>query len=463
MKYFKVLGLFLYLFSSPSYSMDVQEFIEFAKKNDPATKASVLSVESAKSTLRRSELLTAVQLQLTAGAMDDQRPTQNPNFQGTRTAASQFSLGFMQRTEYGLSWSLSQNYQKTHIYDAALTAVPEPEYYDSFPKLEVSVSLWRNFLGQEVSSEKSALRSQLLAELERAELNWTLRENELKDIFETFVTDRESLKIQTESFKRAQQILTWVQSRVRRNLADESDLYQAQAAVAARELDLLSSQKTFQDSEKRILQILGDGKALESLKLSNFNPTSLDVQSGSPKLRRDLRVKQRVFEAQAYSSLAEIEKIKPELTLSGMVLSQGRDLEFSEARNNEFSGQDQWQIALQLKIPLNQKRSSEIKSGLEAAANSQKQFEEAVGLEQSLTWEQTLTSAQNLKKQLELVNELERIQKLKADNEQRKIRLGRSTAFQVLTFETDYSEIRAKKLQLELAARRFARSLKLFE
>lgn len=451
------------LFSVSAFSMDVGEFIEFAKKNDPATQASVLALESAKSTLRRSELLTAVQLQVLAGSMDDERPTQNPNFQGTRTAASQLSLGLMQRTEYGLSWSLSQNFQKTHIYDAALSAIPVPEYYDSFPKLEVSFSLWRNFLGREVSAEKNAARSQLLSELERAEMNWILQENELKDTFETFVTDRESLKIQAESFKRAQQILSWVQSRVQRNLADESDLYQAQAAVAARELDLLSSQKKLEDSQNKMRQILGESLSLDSLRLSNFDHSSLQLLPVPAKFRRDLKAKRMVFEAQVEAAVSEIEKLKPELTLSGVVLSQGRDPEFSQARDQEFSGQDQWQISLQLKMPLNQKRISEIKSGMRASMQSQSHLQQAIDKDQNLTWQQTLSTAQNLKKQLQLVNELERIQKLKADNEQRKIRLGRSTAFQVLTFETDYSEIRAQKLQLELAARRFVRSLKLFE
>jgi outer membrane protein TolC len=74
----------------------------------------------------------------------------------------------------------------------------------------------------------------------------------------------------------------------------------------------------------------------------------------------------------------------------------------------------------------------------------------------------TVEQSRQLAKQLGLVKNLENIQKLKLDEERKKLNQGRSTTFQVLSFEQDYNNARAQRLSVELGAQQFISNLRMF-
>jgi outer membrane protein TolC len=162
--------------------------------------------------------------------------------------------------------------------------------------------------------------------------------------------------------------------------------------------------------------------------------------------------------------VAQKEKHKPQLNLSVMGLHQSRDKKFSEAQSNLLEGnKDELQVALTLNVPLNQLDEAKYRDGYEALKQSQSLMEKARKEDESLTWENTVHLASQLKQQLTVIRELEGIQKNKSNAEQDKFNRGRSTLFQVLSYEQDYLSTRSQRINMELQIRQFLAQLSMFE
>lgn len=450
---------------SQAQVLTLQEYKKQVFETDPKTISLRLQVESFDQVKSQADTLTGVNVFANAGWLDDQRPTTNPGFQGNQTLAETLTLGLQQQTAYGLKWSLSQNYQKTDIRNASSTAVPQPKYYDNFPKLELTLPLWRNWLGRETQSDQTQLRMQLETQSKKAQINWIQRQNEIDEIYHRLLSQQETYQIQKDSLARAQKILQWSESRYKRNLIDEGDLFQAQAAVQSRELNLVSAKNALQIAARDFNSLLGlnhDEVQLQ-LKSENIQLTRFDLNKNESKKRLDIELQNNQIELQKQNYLAQNEKMKPSLDLQVQGWTQGRDVTYTSAQKNTFEDEDYLFIGVGFSMPLDQLRASKIRTGYNQLAETQDLMEKVRQRDLALNWQNTVEQAAQIKQQLEILRNLEDLQRKKADSERAKLNQGRSTTFQVLNFEQDYLLTRNQRIQVEFQARQFLNSLALFE
>ena len=442
-----------------SYKAQVME-------KDPETQAALERKKGAEASQNSAELLTGVNLFGTTTSLEDERPTSNPSFQGTKTKVEGFSFGLQQQTRLGLRWALSQNVTRTHIVGAGAAFVPNPKYDDAYPKLELTMPLWRNLLGRETSGDVDQMKFQARANAKQAEIAWIQRQSTVEEIFYRVLSSQESFDIQKDSLARAERILSWTDNRVKRNLVDASDLYQAQAAVASRKIDMVNAETQLKDVSRTFNSLRGvaGDKVPEKLTGADLDLKRLKLERSAAKLRLDTLAQKDLFESSAALYRAQREKNKPTLDFTVQAYAQGRDYANAAADVNKSNEKVNYVYAgVNLVVPLDQFKASSARSGFASLEKSQKLLEEARVRDEKLTWEETADQADSLAKQVTLLRELETFQKKKADAERDRLNRGRSTTFQVLSFEQDYALIRSQRIQIEFQARQFINSLALFE
>lgn len=445
-------------------TLSFSRFKEQVLEKDPKTQALQLQWQAAQRTVEQAELMTSVHVFANAAYLDDQQRKSNPGFQGDRTVGNTLGLGLQQQTPYGLKWSLSHNVQKTDIQNASTQAIPEPKYYENLPKLELSLPLWRNWLGEETQGDQKQLRMQSEIQAKKAEVDWINQESEIEMTYYRLLSRQEAYQIQQDSLERAEKILKWSQSRFDRNLIDEGDLVQSKAAVKARELDVATALTDLQVAARDFNQMRGleGDKVVEKLQGSEIPMGRLALKASEQKQRLDLEIQKNQIEQLKAQSLAQKEKIKPSLDLQVQGWTQGRGLTYTSAAGRTFGDKDYLYVGLAFSMPLNQGKAARVRSGYSDLARVQDLQEQSRLSDVGLNWLETVDRADQIRKQIEILRELERLQKKKADSERDKLNRGRSTTFQVLSFEQDYFSARNRRIAVELEARQFINSLALY-
>lgn len=445
-------------------SISLKQYMELCQSKDPSVQAAKMAQEGTRLTENNARLLTGVNLFANGSFMNDGRPTANPTFMGDKTDFNSLTLGLQQQTSFGLMWALSHNYAYTNIHNASF--IPMPKYYDMYPKLELSIPLWRNWLGSETKAGQEQLENQLQLQKINSELARIQKDNEVKDAFYNLATQQKAYEIQKDSLQRAEKLLTWSESRSSRNLADKSDVYQTQALVSARKLELMGAEVKLKEAARvfnSFLEIDADTVGYRLL-VDEIDSKALDLSRAQAKSRLDLLLQKENLKSAESNYLSQKEKNKPSLNLSMSLLKQGRDVTASGAQSKITSeNKDYQQVALTFNMPLDVGNMSDSKEGYALLAQSQALAEKARVKNESIQWKNAIDQAQMLSDQLKIVRDLESVQKSKADLERSKYNNGRSTTYQVLMFEQDYVNSRNQKLSLELQVRRFLTSLDLYK
>lgn len=463
MKLGVIAGLMLTCSLAWTQTLSLEEFKKQVMEKDPQTQAILEQKRGAELTVNQADFLTSVNLFATSTYLDDQRPTSNPTFQGSRTLVNGLSAGLQQQTRLGLKWALSQNVQKTEIEDAAL--IPQPKFYDAFPKLELAIPLWRNLLGNEISAEQDQLRFQARAQMKQADIAWIRQEALIEEAYYNLLSQQEAYEIQKDSLTRAQRILEWSRTRVQRNLSDETDLFQSQAAVASREIDLTAAETNLRSARRQFNAYRGvAGEDVpEKLVGSDIDLKKLKLDKNLQKIRKDLKAQSDLNQSQAAAYGAQKEKSKPNLDLTLQAQTNGRAATYTRAQKNTWEDQDYLYVGVNFSMPIDQLKASNVREGYTKLENSQRLIEKARLRDETLTWAETVDRAEQINKQLELLRHLEVVQRKNADSERNRLSRGRSTTFQVLTFEQNYNAVRAQRIQAEFQARQFINQLNLFE
>lgn len=468
MNTFTLISLFFLHLTNTSIAQTLSftEFQAQVHQLDPSWRAAELNEAGSHLLTDEADSITEIQFTSQLSYLKDRRPTANPSFQGDQTDYHGLMFGFKQQTSWGAQWSITQNYGHTQIFNAATTAIPVPDYYDSFPKLDFNISLWRNFAGAEVSAQIMKAQKMSVLRSKASELERLQKEIEIEDAYNTAASLQQSYEAQKDGFERAEKLLAWTRKRIARNLADNSDVYQSQAAVAFRKLELISTKTNLSKAIEKFNSLRGvaSNELKETLQLSDVNSQTLILSKNNIRVRKDIRLKEFEIESNEASYRALREQHKPQLDLSLSALDQGRDVSKSEAQSKVFhDSKDYLQVAVTLNIPLNQFKESDFRKGYNLLSESQIYKDKSRTLDESIAWKNNVDFALQLHDQLTALQELEGFQKNKANAEQDKFNRGRSTLFQVLTYEQDYITARSQKINIELQARQFISQLKLFE
>jgi outer membrane protein TolC len=448
-------------------ALTLEDYLEEVREKNGAVRGLKISTEA--KTLRRFEgsLFFRPSFFLNSEYYDDQRPTNAPTFQGTQTLRHTLRGGLSQSFRTGTKATFSYNYFKTQINGVNPALIPNRKFFDVSPQIEITQSLWRNFLGSEFeASEKAQIA---LVDAQKWNDQYLAKQILLnaENAFWRLYVAQTSLIVLEDSLERAKKIRDWNANRVRNNLTDESDLVQSEANLQSREINLQDI-KTEIDTALRdfnsFRQVEGEEVNLEGTKGKD---SSYILDAALPpkiKIREDVRA----FLANKELALANAElgrqRNRPNLDLYASYSINGRDANsYRDAHDMAMTNTRPFSIyGIRFTMPLDISALNDYKKAYaQEVTASDLQFKRKQ-YEVDREYEILRERFENFKKRLKLTQRMVQIQEKKLTVEKRRYGQGRTTTFQVLQFEQDFAETQLLKLRYERELITVYNQLKLF-
>ncbi|MCB0368529.1 MAG: TolC family protein [Bdellovibrionales bacterium] len=439
------------LFNLNSFALTLDEYLNLVRQNNLSYQSFKLQKESAEGLINESELIFSPQIFANANIGHDKKLSSPPMLIFDDTKTSNYSVGLAKQFEFGLETKLYYQLGQTDFVGATFSNGAPNAYWDASPKVELKLPLLANGFGRAARANSEVITQQNLSQkyANQAQMDNLLVLSE--SAYWRLVAARESVSIQKQALSAAESILEYVAKKEKMNLGDNADVLQAKALVENANLQLLQAENEEKVAIRNFNKYLNIDLSAKVSKLESYN-YDLIQQAEIPKNRPGDRFDIKAAESQALLSnaSAKIQKEKNLATLDlyGNYALNGRNEALNEAlQNTDQSQRDTAFIGVKFSMPLNFSANEKARLGAEQAMKSAELNRKYKIYEQEQDWYNLTEKFEEAKKTLSLALKMEEAQKNKLKNERQRLHQGRTTTYQVLLFEQEYSQAQAAKIQ----------------
>lgn len=314
-------------------------------------------------------------------------------------------------------------------------------------------SLWRDSFGHATSlrhrGEQQELQSRRAALIYEKQLLLI----DLEAMYWDYVTLKQEEQIRSTNLQTSRDLLKWMQGRVNKLAAEKADLLQIQALVSGQQLDLITAQNQLASLVTRLQS------ALPQIKLEEFQvPTETLIQerplrsliSGTkdgPPQRWDM-LSSRALAQQAELEAKKIrEQLKP---LFDVYVGYGQNgisdtfyNSWSHAGNERYSGT---RVGVNFSVPLHRGLANKQFKSAQLQAEARRLEAQNQTRTSEFGWTDLERRQKVLQAQTQEASRLSEFQNQKVIEERRRYKIGRSTLFQLVSFEIEAAEASARRL-----------------
>ncbi|MBF0297271.1 MAG: TolC family protein [Oligoflexia bacterium] len=456
-------------------TLTLEEYLEQVQGKNQGIIASKESSSAYKSKSQEGELLFAPSLFATTQTLNDEKHTANTLSLGDRTIVDTYSAGVSDITKFGLQSKFSYTLNHYDIRGASPLYVPKPKYYEAKTGVELIFPILRNYLSTEYKAMSSATLATSMANYYGESYKQKMILAEAEMTYWRLVLARETVIIQKDTLERSEKIRDWNNDRFNKQLADKTDLLQSEAATEGRRIELQMALDEEQSAMRAFNSIRGiDGdRVMEALNRldygdkKNYSANVVNMEKiPTPEfknMRDDVKAQeQQKFAINASSQISK-QKITPILDLYGSAYLNGREERFGKTASESISTHyPTLAIGVKFVMPLDFALTKELNNGylLEkqgAEINFQKKL-----FDQKREWHDLVKKLDEAKKRLKLTALLAESQQLKLKHEREQHKKGRSTTFQVLTFEQDYATAKLNNIRTKTEILKILAQMKTF-
>lgn len=441
-------------FTKNSFALSLDEYLEQVKNQNLGYLAANQNAEAYELLKKKAKLVTAINLYgyTEKGFVEQNQALQIVRYNKVYNQKNQ--VGFTQTSDFGLSTNLYYSLNQV-IYKGLITSSPNPSLassnYQAIPTLELSLPLWQNLLGSSTQASKdSTYFSNESQKLTAKSISLSSLIDSEKAYW-TLVYARKAVKIQENALESARQILSYVTKREKMNLGERGDVLQARALVETKQLLL----KQAQNDEKIATRNFNKQRYINSdevtEKLEDFDLKKLQnflvpkIMAGN---RFDVKADEANMKAAVAAAKVEEENNKPNLSLYGSYSLNQIEKSADQAFSNSFAQKgNSGKIGVSFSMPINFGLTSDIRQGAVKTASSARINYRQKVFDQENDWQNLIQNMSSYKENLALAIAIEAAQKSKLENERKLLKQGRTSTYQILLFEQDYSNSELTTLQ----------------
>lgn len=461
--------LFILTFDLPrafgGETLSLEDLLTLAGRNSETVQAVDKSIQSIESDISSRDLLLSPQINADLASTYDSRSTLSPS---KRFHAQLLEVSLTKLFSTGTTLSFTGGHQITDLSTSDSTAAGTRNIGEW--EVRLSQALWRGAFGRDTrlrhNSEEAELKSRTIGAL-------TTRQNffmNLESVYWDLALALKQEQIQKTTIQLSKTVEKWTRDRVNRFNAEPTDLLQAQALVSNRELSLIGIRNTIAALKNQLRELipnfdpsawtlnlnsLEDDRPLESLMLSSAGsnePVRLDTLTSIYSAR------------QAEVDAARIDdSLRPKLDAYVSYGQNGSDERFGPAWNNaadpSFSSA---RVGVALSVDLDWRLKNDRRRAAELNAQSLTLQAQARKRSSEVGWSDLQRQVTELRAQVKEARRLADFQTCKADAERRRYRLGRTTVFQLITFEVDATEAELQVYRLLADLRKVESRARLF-
>jgi len=420
-------------------------------------KGAIEASQGASLRVNEGETIYSTNLFATGQNVNDKRPNSMTAFQGDQTKYKSLEFGLSKATSFGLSGKVYYNLSDTNLMNTNSTYVATPSYSDGSLRFELNQPLWQNSFGRQFRKmvEVSSAQAQSSSYSKKYESQMLLFEAELR--YWKLSAVRETIEILKTNLARTETQATFNKTKFERNLTDETDYLQSKAQLKARQLDL----QTALDDEREAMHLFNSAREIDQETVTDdvvIPPveeiiSKLAIQKNLPGPRNDVRAAMEGTKALQAASEISRDKLLPDLSLFSQGSINGRDEKTTNAMSDSF-GRDHPYLAFGVKLtfPLDFKMRKEIQAGYTKESAGAQRTLKKKELDQNTEWQNLCTKIERIRERLVLAKDLKDAQKTKLDQERIRQRNGKTTTFQVFSFELEYLSAQLNLVQMKSAA-----------
>ncbi|MEQ1877770.1 MAG: TolC family protein [Bdellovibrionia bacterium] len=433
-------------------ALPLDSYLEQVKTKNTGYTGAEEKAHGAKVRVSEGSILTTPRLFANGQWVNNENQTTNPNFTGVKTLQSAYTLGLESQTSFGLSGKLYYGLTHTELAGANPAFVPYTNYYEAKPVLELNQSLWKNGFGREVRATREAIEAGARAVYYLETFTSKAMLAEAEATYWRLSMAREFLDLQDDSLKRGSRLRDWSSRRVKTQLADRSDLLQAEAGLGLRELERQSAYEEERNAARAFNSLRGvdSDEVPESLTVLSFDTLKIPELGET---RDDVRAYEENMKAANASAKMSAEKNRPVLDVYAQISRNALNIEQSEAMAKATDSAHQGTVVgVKFNMPLDIGSMGEITDGYLQEAKAAELKWERKRFEAEKDKRELKFKAAETKKRLKLAQQFEAAQKDKYFHEKDRHSKGRTTTFLVLQFEQDLAlaQLNRLKVQTEL-------------
>ncbi|MBP7843480.1 MAG: TolC family protein [Proteobacteria bacterium] len=430
---------------SMSYSITLDEYLSTVQKSNTQFQAFELQKQSAEIKNEQADLVLSPYLIFGAKYYSDETPKPLQVFPAiiqTKSEGNEYSLGVAKKFATGTEIKAFVTEQHPRSFTAT-GAQPSP--YLGISSFSLSQSLWKDFFGAQTRArhhreaaatrfEKGAIEIQALQFLSQAEAAyWQL------------LYQKNELKVRQESLDRADRLVKWTKNRVANGLSQSNDLLQAEALFTQRELQFITAQDEYQNAQLKLKDFMGAESGVPEVDVSGDLDLKRDqlvtILSAEKNMRADAWLAQAEADLQKKVSDETTEGLRPDLVLEGAYSNLTTQDQRSDIRGHLNDGKlPNKSVALKLTMDLDFFGRSAARRSARLNADAASLKAGRLKSESDRDIVESQRRYNELSRRVEAVKKLVAIQKKKYEKEQERLRNGRSTTFQVISFEQEVAE-----------------------
>ncbi|MBO9666999.1 MAG: TolC family protein [Bdellovibrio sp.] len=429
------------LVSAQSHAISLNEYLEQVKSDSTSYKGTSTQAEGAALQSREADLIFTPQLFAQAQVGHDAKPSQPKTSDDIKSES--YSLGLSQQFSFGLQGKLYYSLAKTEFVNANTQMISMPTYWDASPKIELTMPLWGGGFGRTAQANEELLRESNKADQFGSSAQSTSFLAQAEAAYWKLSAWGDVVKIQETASKAAQNILDYVSKKKSMNLGEQADVVQARALVEARGLELQIARNELKEAQRSFNKFINKPADAPVSGLESVNYAALEnitVPSARPGDRYDVKATEAQLASAKANATVVDERNKPTLDVYGTYALNGRDPQQTEAMKNAgYTDTDTQYIGVRFNMPLNVFAANDAKAGARKAVKAAEYNREYALYAQEMDWVNLTQNLADARDNLRLLGKIEEAQKTKLDVERTRLRQGRTTTYQVLLFEQDYS------------------------
>jgi outer membrane protein TolC len=361
-----------------------------------------------------------------------------------------YTVGIRQQTGFGLAGAVSYDLNKLGYLGAITPPATTPAdrvFWEGTPKVELTFQLWRNFFGSETQAEKTVIESGARAAQYNASAQAKQARADAETTYVQLASYQELIRVYQDSVETAQDLLRFNTRQVGMHLADNSDLYQAQANLELQRLNLQTTRDSYRQaaSDFNRLRNVDSDEVKEKLTMPAIDALKPPARADASDLIRASQENARLVSAQATLGY---ERNRPRFEAFGSFALNSRDATFGDTFSGSFGlGQQTTMFGLRLNVPLAVGLSSDARKGFELRRDAADRLVTQRTFEEEVQWKNLIKQLDEAKKRYEIATTLSKLQRKKVEAENLRLKRGRTTTYQTVVFNQEFNAAEASRVQ----------------
>lgn len=435
--------------------LTVDQYVKKVEKNNNTLKEIDYQIEAITKKFKESFRAYSMSLGSNLGYANDKTRAYNATygeFADQSVQALKFDVSVNKQLETGTLLSVGYGTN----YSSVKYIFPEYTTTDMAPYVALEQSLLKNFKGDltKISIAKFKASAESLLYIQ------TYKKQQIllgaKKTYWALSYARTVNEFRKLSFERSKKILDWNTSRYNRDLAEKNDVLQSKALYKGRELALKQSQFDIITASRNFNEMINISSNSADYDIESINNLEIyfkgisELKKGEGR-RADVLASLSNVESSKYTAQEKNKSIGADLKLSGKFAFNGVDSSFGGASSEMTKlNYPSWALGLAYSLPLDFSIQKSVNEGFEAEIQATVKQAEQIELAEKNDWNQLNANWKNTLEKYDIAKEINQIQQERNIEEQKLLKAGRSTTFEMIQSEDDLDNSVLTKYQMSM-------------